>query len=300
MEIVVGFGTREIKELIKQELEIMTGFLPDDFFQKTQLQRIVVPLDFQAEIHKLTNDYTYKSIRDFGNNSINVLGKIVAIEDGFAIVLSPLLYVDTENQDFQTRMSTVFHELHHAINRRDFPKVLKVEYVWGLYYDKLYSLYDEYSCDCFAHKMVEKHFSLKSEIWEKHISLSVNGFVKAINDTGCYDFIKQEIESFKVHGNVGLFIENTQNYTQEMMTVLVHTYFLAHYFPDEISHDILLKSPFVNNKTFALMEYLKEKENMNEKKLDDGLDLMIDFLENFGIRYEYIDSGNYYCRVLDI
>lgn len=300
MEIVIEIGTREIKKLIKQELEIMIGFLPKDFFQTTQLQRIVVPLDFQAEIRRLTNVDTYQSIRDFGNNIINVMGKIVAIENGFTIVLSPLLYADTENEDFQTRMSAILHELHHAINKRDFPKVLKVEYVWGLYYDKLYSLYDEYSCDCFAFNMVEKHFPSKSELWKKHISTAINGFVETINDTACYDFIKQEIESFRIHEDVGLFIENTQNLTQEMMTVLTHTFFWAHRFPDRISSDTLLKSPFVNDKTFTLMDYLKEKESKNEKNLDDGLDLMIRFFENFGIRFEYIDPKNYYCRVLDI
>lgn len=298
MEIDIEIGSEEDKELIKQELDLIISAFPDDYFQTTQLQKVIIPFNFQSEIIKLENVDTYKATRDYGGNTANVLGKIVKIENGFVIVLSPILY--TQDQDSQTRMQTIFHEFFHAANRRDFPKTLNVPYVSGIYYDKLYSLYDEYSCDCFASKMVDTIFSTKSELWEKHISTDIQGFVEVITNKIYYDNLREEIKAFRIHNDTNRFLERTREQINEMIFTLVHTFSLAHCYPDRISHDILLKSPFVNKKTFALMDYLKEKESKAEKRLDDGLDLMIDFFENFAIRYEYVDSKRYYCRILDI
>ena len=298
MEIDIEIGSKEEQGAINQELELIINAFPDDFFQTTQLQRIIIPFDFQAEINKLENVETYKATRDYGSSTVNVLGKIVKVENGFVIVLSPILY--TQDQDTQTRMQTIFHELFHAVNRRDFPKVLNVPYVSGIYYEKLYNLYDEYSCDCFASKMINTIFPLKSESWEKHISTDIQGFVDVISNKTYYENLREEINAFRLHENTNRFFERTRKPIDEMTVTLVHTFSLAHSYPGRISQDVLLKSPFVNKKTFALMDYLKEKERKAEKNLDDGLSLMIDFFENFAIRYEYIDSKTYYCRVLDI
>lgn len=298
MEIIVGIGSKEEQEVIKQELEMVTNAFPDDFFQTTQLQKIIIPFDFQAEINKLEHTETYEATRNYGGNTANVLGKIVKVENGFIIVLSPSLY--TQGQDTQTRMQTIFHELFHAVNRRDFPKVLNVPYVSGIYYEKLYNLYDEYSCDRFASKMINAIFPTKSELWEKNISTNIQGFVEVITSPIYYDNLKEEIKSFRLHDNTNRFLERTRKQIDEMTVTLIHTFSLVHSYPDRISQDTLLKSPFINKRTFALMDYLKEKESKAEKRLDDGLSLMSDFFENFAIRYEYIDSNRYYCRILDI
>lgn len=298
MEIIIEIGSKEEQVVIKQELDIITNAFPDDFFKTTQLQKIIIPFDFQAEINKLENIDTYKAVRNYGGNTANVLGKIVKVENGFVIVLSPFLY--TQSQDTQTRMQTIFHELFHAVNRRDFPKVLNVSYVSGIYYEKLYNLYDEYSCDRFASKMINALFPTKSELWEKNISTDIQGFVEVITNQSYYENLKKEIKSFRLHEDTNRFLERTRKQIDEMTVTLIHIFSLAHSYPDRVSQDALLKSPFVNKKTFALMDYLKEKESKAEKRLDDGLDLMIDFFENFAIRYEYVDSKRYYCRILDI
>lgn len=298
MEIIIEIGSKEEQGVINQELEMIINALPYDFFQTTQLQRIIIPFDFQAEINKLENTDTYKAVRNYGGNTANVLGKIVKVENGFVIVLSPFLY--TQSQDTQTRMQTIFHELFHAVNRRDFPKVLNVPYVSGIYYEKLYNLYDEYSCDRFASKMLNALFPTKSELWEENISADIQGFVEVITSQSYYENIREEIKSFRLHEDTNRFLERTRKQIDEVTVTLIHVFSLAHSYPDRVSQDALLKSPFVNKRTFALMDYLKEKESKAEKRLDDGLSLMSDFFENFAIRYEYIDSKRYYCRILDI
>jgi hypothetical protein len=298
MEIDIEIGSKEEKEAIKDELDIFLNAFPSTFFQTTQLQKIVIPFDFQAEINKLENTDTYKATRDYEGSIVNVRGKIVESENGFIIVLSPFLY--TQDEDTQTRMQTVFHELSHAINRRDFPKTLKVPYVSGMYYEKLYSVYDEYSCDCFASKITDKIFPSKSALWEKHISENAKGFIEVITNKTYYENLREAIKAFRIHEDTNRFLESTNKKTNEMIFTLVHTFSLAHSYPSRISQDMLKKSLFVNEKTFALMDYLKEKESKGEKRLNDGLDLFINFFENFGIRYEYVDEERYYCRVLDI
>lgn len=298
MDIDIKIGTKEQKDTIKQELDFIIDAFPDDFFQTTQLQKIIIPIDFQAEIKRLENDDSYQAVRDYGGNIVNVLGKIVNVENGFVIVLSPFLF--TQDQDTQTRSKTIFHEIFHAVNRKYFPKTLNVSYVSSIYYGKLYSLYDEYSCDCFASRSVNAMFPTKSELWEKNISMNIQGFIDVITNRMYYDYLKEEIKAFRIHEDTNRFLERTRKQVDEMVFTLVHTFSLAHFYPSRISIDTLSESPFVNKKTFALMDYLKEKESKREKRLDDGLDVTIGFFENFAVRYEYVDTERYFCRVLDI
>ncbi|MBL8090557.1 MAG: hypothetical protein KF758_02020 [Anaerolineales bacterium] len=298
MDIIIEVGTDEQKHLIKQELQYAFEILPKDFIQSIQLEKIIVPIDFQFEINKLENTKTYKSLRGLGANIINVLGRIVEVENGYVIVLSPSLY--TETQDSQTRLLTVFHELHHLVNKKSFPKIINTSFVSGMYLENMYRLYDEYSSDYFAFRMLDTYFPSKTELWEKQISSNMNGLLELITDKSYYEHIKQEIESFRIHANVDLFLNRIKKHIDEMGITLAHTFSLAHFYPDKISRENLLKSNFVNGKTFAIMEFFREKQSQNETDLKDGLHLIIAFFENFGVRFEDIDNDNYYCKVLDI
>jgi hypothetical protein len=74
----------------------------------------------------------------------------------------------------------------------------------------------------------------------------------------------------------------------------------VHYYPDRGFHSDSLKSPFLNEKTFALMDYFRLKHEKKEVGLIDGMDLIAEFMINFGVKFEPIDQRRYYCRVLDI
>jgi antitoxin component HigA of HigAB toxin-antitoxin module len=61
----------------------------------------------------------------------------------------------------------------------------------------------------------------------------------------------------------------------------------------------LSKSKFLNGKTLKLLAFLKTKYEKKSFDLKDGVDLVADFMENFGMRFEDRPQQPY-CHVLDI
>jgi hypothetical protein len=112
------------------------------------------------------------------------------------------------------------------------------------------------------------------------------------------DLIRREIGFFRDHGNVDLFLDNTRNYFRDLSALLIHLFSVHHHYPSMISRSDLLKSPFVNEKTFALMDYYKVKKEKNEVDLFDGMDFIVAFMTNFGVRFEDTQQGPW-CHVLD-
>jgi acyl carrier protein len=296
MEIIIEIGTDEQKLLIEQELRTIE-LVANEIKPPVELKQIIVPSNFQAKINNLESIDTYKSTRGLGVTSIDVVGRIVKLKDGFGIVLAPSLY--TEHHDSQTRLFITLHEFYHLINKRDFLPIPSDPYVTSLYSHNLYCLYDEYSSDRFAFGMVDELFPVKSDYWNAFLTTDVQGFIEIITDLGYYNHIRAEISAFRNHANVDLFFKNTQHHFDEMAITLTHTFSLAHHHPDKISHETLLKSIFVNDKTVALMDYFRTKTERRESNLDDGMKLIIAFMENFGVRFEQRDYGGY-CHILDI
>src|SRR3990172_5147346 len=172
MEIIIEIGTNEQRLLIAQELEV-AKLVAEKFDPPIQLNQIIVTSDFQAKINSLEEIDTYESVRGLGSVSINAVGRIAKLKSGFALVLSPNLY--TESHDSQTRIFIILHELHHLLNKRDFPKIPDEPYVISLYYHNIYYLYDEYTSDRFAFMMVDKIFPSKSSHWDNFITTDAQG-----------------------------------------------------------------------------------------------------------------------------
>ena len=147
--------------------------------------------------------------------------------------------------------------------------------------------------------IVDQFFPTKSTFWGNHLLTCKEGFVDSSTDKTYYDHLKKEINAFRVHANGDLFMERIRRYVDEMRIILVHAFSLFHYCADEVFGNSLRNSKFVNDKTFALMNYLKSKFEERDTNLLDGIDLIIGFLENFGFRFEQKDIG-FYCHVLDI
>jgi len=296
MEIIVEVGTNEQKQLIEQELAFL-----DEVVEKSDppvdLHQVIVASDFELKINELEGINTYKASRGEGSMRINAMARVAKLKDGFAIVLSPLLY--SELQDTQTRLFTVFHEFRHVINKRDFPPIPNESYIKAQYLHNLYSLYDEYSSDRFAYGLLDNVFNSKSHFWDSFVQSEADGFIGLITDPQYYDGIRNEIQAFRLHANVELFLNKTRRYFDEVAISLAHIWALSHHYPDRAPNTDLLSCPFVNDRTIALMEYFKGKSERKSNDLLDGMDLIIQFMTNFGVKFEHRDYGGY-CYVLDI
>lgn len=296
MVFEIEIGTEEQKKMIEQEFDLIKR-IADECQPPINLLKIIVPWDFEAKINEIEGVDTYRSVRGLGLSCITANARITKINDGYAIILSSNNYSDAN--DTQTRCFTLLHELHHIINKQDFPEIPNDSYVKAQYLYNLYNIYDEYSSDRFAYSVVEDIFSKESEYWKNSINDQIVGFTSIINDPIYYTSIRREIKSFRTHADIHLFFRNIREYFDELFISIAHIFSLFHQYTDKISRSKLLESPFINEKCFNLMEYLKNKHEKKDNNLFDGNELIIEFMTNFGVKFEHRDYGGY-CHVLDI
>jgi len=225
------------------------------------------------------------------------VAKIVNVGDNIVIVLSPSIF--TENNDNQTRMFIYAHEIAHVTNRMKFPSISNNSFTENQYLYNLYSLYDEYVADRLAYNVIEKIFPVKSDYWKALIKSEAQLFPLFISDFRHYDAIKSEIKAFRVHADVELYMKNIKRIFDDVSLATTHSFSLSDSDPSRIRLIDLINLPFVNEKTIALMTFFKGKYEENIFNIHDGIDLIIDFMTNLGMRFD--DRPNsYYCYVLDI
>lgn len=296
MEIIIEIGTPEQKELIAQELKFLE-IVPQQVHPPINITRIIVTADFDQRVNEIQGTSTYRSNRGLENNGVSTIGKMIKDGDGYAIVVSPLLY--SETYDIQVRYFILLHELAHVINQRDFPPIPTDTYVNNLYTHNIYTFYDEYYADRLAYHLCDTLFPEKSKFREKHTNNDTQGYLNLLTSPQYYETIKAEIEAFRTHANVDEFLKKVTPNFDIVGIILAHTYAIHHQFPGKIAEAELAKSKFVNEKTVRLMEYMAKKYNEKSVDLSDGRELIIGFMTNFGMMFEHRDYGAY-CHVLDI
>lgn len=296
MEFEIEVGTDDQKLQIIKELDFLK-LVTEQIEPLSQLLKVIVASNFSEKVNSMEKLNSYRANRGMGACAINVMARVTKLNDGYAILLSPSLY--SEDQDSQTRLFIIFHELHHLINKRNLNPIPENPNVKNNYLHTLHFLYDEYTSDRFAYQIVDQLFPIKSAIWGNLILVSKEGYIDSSTDNIYYDHLKKEISAFRIHANGDLFMERIRQYVDEMGIILVHAFSLFHYCADEVFGNSLRNSKFVNDKTFALMNYLKCKYDKKDVNLIDGIDLIIGLMENFGFRFEQRDIG-FYCHVLDI
>lgn len=296
MEFEIEVGTEDQKPQIIKELDFLK-LVMEQIEPLSKLLKVIVASNFSEKINNMEKISSYRSNRGLGACAINVMARVTNLNNGYAIVLSPSLY--SEDQDSQTRFFIIFHELYHLINKRNLNPIPENPSIKNDYLHALHFLYDEYTSDRFAYQIIDQLFPTKSTVWGNYLLTCKEGFVDSSTDKIYYDHLKKEIEAFREHANGDLFMESIRRYVDEMKIILVHAFSLFHYCADEVFGNSLRNSKFVNDKTFALMNYLKCKFEEKDMNLLDGIDLIIGFMENFGFRFEQKDIG-FYCHVLDI
>ncbi|MDD5431651.1 MAG: hypothetical protein PHO70_01515 [Candidatus Omnitrophica bacterium] len=294
MEIIVEIGTAEQKELIKQELEIIKTVC-SNLTPPTQVICIIVPENFDNKVNEIQNTIHYKSTRE----NHRAVAKTIITVRGIYLVFSGLLY--TETYDNLKRLQFYLHELIHAINKQRFPALEKNVHSVKTYLLNLYILFDEYYANRKSFEIVDNLFPQTSTKHKHGNRTELKLLIKPlIADSKHYDKIKLEIGKFRVHGQINQFLNNTECNFDEVSKAIVHSYsYIDHYPKFKRFERFLLKSRFVNNKTLNLLNYYRKKFNENNTDLSDGVNLMICFMENFGIRFEDTTQG-IYCHVIDI
>ena len=295
MNIRVEIGTLEQQSIIKKELSLIENVC-SLFDPPLPLLEVIVPFDFDATINKMQERSSFKSERMCGI----VAAKIINQEDGSVIVLSPLLY--TETNDIQTRTVFYLHELCHVYNSRRFPHLLESSNIAPQYFINLYIMYDEYWADRKAFALADDFFPEKSDIFKTHIRNGMEDFMHVLSDDSTsHDTIKSEISSFRGHGDIMCFLNAIDGILDGIMKAIAHSFAYIDHFQQFRDQEAAFRtSKFVNDRTKQLIGFIRSKYDENSVDLLEGIILMEKFISNFGIRFEVLSSGEVYCNVLDI
>ncbi|MFA5373576.1 MAG: hypothetical protein WC354_05270 [Candidatus Omnitrophota bacterium] len=294
MEIIVEIGTEEQKKQIKQELEIIQT-VSNQISIPTSIAFIIVPDDFDKKVNELQNTSNYKSIR----KTQHAHAKTISTSNGIILVFSKLLF--TAKHDNFTRLQFYMHEFMHVVNKGRLP-ILKEEPTSKYpYLSNLYILFDEYSANRKSLEIIDSVFPQTSIRYRLSNITHLKWFIKPlINDSEHYDIIRIEIEKFRTHGKIEQFLENTKPHFDEVSKAIIYSYsFIDHSSKFQRFQPFLAKSKFINNKTINLINFYRSQFDKGESDLSEGINLMTEFIENFGIRLEDCHQG-LYCHVIDI
>ncbi len=135
----------------------------------------------------------------------------------------------------------------------------------------------------------------------RSVESNIDDFIRIINNGEYYEQIKKEIASFRIHdSDVTTFLENTHDSFSEVAMSIAHLYSYIDNYPDYQSKVADLRnSRFVNDKTYTLIDFFRKKYGEKSPELVEGLNLVKEFILNFGMRFEDTAQG-LYCHVLDI
>jgi hypothetical protein len=293
LELVIEIGDPQQKKLIELEMHPVFG-VARDLNPPLNLTKVILAADFDAKVNELQGTTNYKSSRD----DITASAKIVDINDGVAIVLSPMLF--TEEEDSETRQFVYLHELMHAVNKRKFPPIPTDSYCMTTYLGNLHIFYDEYCADRIAYKIIDEIYPTRSPRMQAKIENELKHFTLLLNNPKYYDAIAREIRLFRRHMiNIDGFLAIITPFFDTVSLSIVHAWTIAEQYPEIDGQDELSKSKFLNGKTLKLLAFLKTKYEKKSFDLKDGVDLVADFMENFGMRFEDRPQQPY-CHVLDI
>lgn len=292
MDLIIEIGTSEQKKLISKEFSVLS-IICAEIEPPLNIKKVIVPADFDSKVNEIQKTASYRSVR----KEQLAVAKHLYIDGKSIIVISPELY--TEPFDSQIRCFYYSHELMHAHNKRRFPELLKDSEIPSYYFLNLYYLFDEYFADRKAYAITDALFRNKSQRYSNHITACINGFINTLlGDSEHLSFIRDEIASFRKHGDVDFFLSRIGESFNTISMAIVHTHAQLHHGTDS-NKKYLTKSKFLNNKALILINFLKSKYEENSIDLFNGLKLIEDFLTNFGIKFECVPEG-IYCHVEDI
>lgn len=297
MEIIVEVGTPAQQAAIRQELGLVSR-LVDRLGDQVNLLRLIVPLDYDATVNEIQGTTTFVAYRGVGERKVTGVAKMIPVENGNIIVISPLLYI--EPFDAVWRLFVLVHELLHVASHTASPEDNTPHDARSSYRGSLRRLYDEYWADRGAYSVVDSVYPDKSEFWLHHVQSAATDLRELFSDPVYSEIIRGHIESFRERQfDVDQFVAHIKPTIDEVAMSTVHGLALLHHYPDGPGLDDFGESSFLNSATKALAEYFRQKYDKNDRDLSDGVEIMADYMANFGVRYEDTSEGMY-CHVRDI
>ena len=294
MEILVEIGNDEQQKIIANELKLIEKLL-DLFKPPLNIKKVIIPCDFNKTVNQIQNISSFNS--DRGQEQI-VCAKTIELENSCILVFSPIFH--TKEWDIQKRMSLYLHELIHAVNHRRIPKPITKSPSYNRLFVNLYILYDEYYANRKSFKITDSIYSNKSKIFDDFLKKSFKSFLQSLINNKYYEKIQSEINLFRIHGNIDLYLKEVPDIFDAAAKAIVYTYsFIDHFDFAKSQENLINKSNFINKKTKCLIDFYRLKYSKDDFDLISGVDLMEDFLTNFGMKFEDRKDGEY-CYVLDI
>lgn len=295
MEIIIDCESPLVGfDVVKNELNILKEIAEE---HQLKVDKFVLT----AEISQKVNDFygvgSYQGTRNAGKDNITVLAKYCTNEEESVLFLSPSIF---EHQDASVRLFILFHELMHLYNakRLNNPPVPKFPGDFRL--SMLYHLFDEYSADRFAFYCIDLLFPQKSNYWSAYNLSILKGFGDILLDASNPFYFKEKIDMFRNRKiSVNEYLEQTRQLVTDLSITAVHLYASLHFNPNQSMSLNPEDSRFLNQRTDALMNYLCTKFESSGTDLSDGLEIITEYLTNFGILLQERESS-LYCYVVDI
>lgn len=294
MDIKVETGTEEQKLLIRKELEIV-----DKVSSKLEfcapISQIIVPENFDAKINELSNNKNYRSKR----TEHLAIAKNVFVNGQIFLIFSKEIY--TNYYDYITRLQLYIHELFHAINKTRFPELRKESLAAYQSLSNLYILFDEYYSNRKSFEIVGNILPNTTKHYKKFHRSMLFGFLRTVIDnSNLFNKLVEQISAFRKHGNIDLFLNNVNPYFDTISKSIIYSFSYIDNFPR--FHRVIRfldKSKFINEKTYSLIEFYREKYKTNNTELFDGIAIIERFMENFGMKFKDTPQG-LYCYVIDV
>lgn len=249
-----------------------------------------MPADFDIAVNGLLEKPNYQSVRNLGEHQVRAQAKIINSPAGFCIVLSFRLFY-SEYEDIQTRAFVYIHELTHLVNSSKF----LIEEIHSqsdtIYARNLERFFDEYIADRKAYAVIDKLFLVKSELWKSALIRQASSFIIALTDSNHMQEIKESIQQLQVHQDITIFLPKVVTLFDEILVVLAHSFSLSDCYPNHLPISELSECDFVNGKTIALIDHVRQNYLNNDYQLIEGIPFIKEFMQNFGVAFSDSSSG---------
>jgi hypothetical protein len=148
---------------------------------------------------------------------------------------------------------------------------------------------------------MEKIAKPKTLLLKRFISSVFSSHIKSLLEDDYFAKISLQIISFRLHGNVRYFLDHVNPSFDEASKDIVYAYSFLDHFPrlKRVEPLLIKKSKMVNTKTIALIDFFRHKYHKDDPNLEDGVEIMEDYMTNFGMRFEDTPEG-IYCDVLSL